>query len=457
MRGGVIGILTLASAAPALAFTPSWVSALSGRGERLSNASGGPGTSFRTPLDAVASDEVPILEEWRLLRNGAIVGTVSNHAIIDDGDVITTSPLEDPSVCEAGAVVTTMSGSNYRLGLKYAPKKQRGGLFSMDDVVSKAKKKVEEQFTDNYVSAPTTKVPSANGNSDLTGLTVGDGKYLLVGESQRSTSGKSQIFAAYRADRNGQPTGNTLTIKISSNCEAMERECRNYDLVTAGLFQGLFMNKVEFIPDAGPDFRKFCALVIETGKVDLKGLLASRENTGLEGKAMRNAAYRAAKTIQAMHSVSLVWTDLKAENFVLMPDSVDMAGMVAIDLESAIPHGEYPVDYSPEACPPEFAKAFVAGEADEFVLDYSYDIWSYGMLMYELSTGEPYFAGKSPAEITKALNDEDFRADPRAVESPQLRGLIRMCLQNDPEKRPSIFQILLHPYFLTSGFGRISF
>jgi len=463
-----VSILALSSSAssvvnPASAFAPSWASALSAR-ERISNLSSpaadpSPGPRLAVPS---TSDGVPVLEEWRLLRNGAIVGTVSNHAVIDDGDVVTTSPLEDPSMCELGAVVTTRSGSYYRLGEKLRSKKQNGGLFAvdgLDGVIVKAKERLSEvEVLKNGAAAKRNGRASPDGPAHR--VAVGNGKYLLVGESQRSTSGKSQIFAAYRSGRDGDPTGDALTVKISSNRDAMERECRNYDLVTSGLFRGLFMNKVEFLPDAGTaggDYRGYCALVIDTGKIDLKGLLASRENEGLDGKAMRNAAYRAAKTVQAMHSSSLVWTDLKAENFVIMPDSIDMDGMVAIDLESAIPRGDTPVDYSPEACPPEFAKAFVNGEADGFVLDYSYDIWSYGMLMYELSTGKPYFAGKSPAEITRELNEDDFRADPRDVESMQLRGLIRMCLQTDPKRRPEIFQILLHPYFLTSGFGRISF
>ena len=42
------------------------------------------------------------------------------------------------------------------------------------------------------------------------------------------------------------------------------------------------------------------------------------------------------------------------------------------------------MDYSPEACPPEFAEEYLAGRGLEFRVDYHYDIWSFGMLMYEL-------------------------------------------------------------------------
>ena len=134
-----------------------------------------------------------------------------------------------------------------------------------------------------------------------------------------------------------------------------------------------------------------------------------------------------------------------------------MAGTKGIDLESAIAKGGNPVDYSPEACPPEFAKAFLNGYGADFVLDYSYDIWSFGMLLFEMSTGKPYFAGKSPSAITKTLNIGEFDANLNGVKDAKLRDLIGQCLQSDSKKRPGIAQILLHPYFVTTGIGPFSF
>jgi serine/threonine protein kinase len=122
-----------------------------------------------------------------------------------------------------------------------------------------------------------------------------------------------------------------------------------------------------------------------------------------------------------------------------------------------MPVRDNPVDYSPEATPPEFAAAFLAGDGPYFKLEYNYDMWSLGMLLYEVSTGRGYFDGKSPVQITKLLKAgppieiDDVDIDPR------LRDLMRQCLQLDPRKRPNIAQVLLHPYFLTSGFGPWSF
>ena len=300
----------------------------------------------------------------------------------------------------------------------------------------------------------------------INGKTVGNGKYLLCDRPKRSTSGKSNIWSAYRADKNGMPMGDKLTVKISNNFEAMNRESENYNRVCSGLFPGRFVEKSEFLQntDGNPsaEFKSSCALVIESGRKDLKAILAERNGRGFEGRAMRDAAIAALQCVQAMHSSGIVWTDMKTENFVLVSEEIGdngyLPGVKGIDLESAMRRGQNPVDFSPEACPPEFASAFISGEGLSFVLDYSYDIWSYGMMLYELTTGRSYFGAKTPAQITKSLQyGEEFQTDVSLVSDPKLRDLIEQCLQPNPRKRPSINQLLLHPYFLSTGIGQFSF
>lgn len=109
----------------------------------------------------------------------------------------------------------------------------------------------------------------------------------------------------------------------------------------------------------------------------------------------------------------------------------------------------------------------------EFRCEKSYDIWSLGMLLLELGTGQPYFKGKSEDTITKLLANGDPKVggiiDTKTQallltdEQQELIGdkkfidLIQQCLKYNPNKRPSITQILLHPYFLTTGIGPITF
>jgi hypothetical protein len=406
---------------------------------------------------------VPQLDKWKLLPNGSVVGTVSNHPSIDDGDVITTSPIMNTDLAKSQAIVLTATGSQYKL---MDPKSQP----------QRFNQPLREELprTNNAFSFPSLRstYPFGGGNANgvmkprnenqaawkeatqkykLTKETVGlDGEYVLAGRSTRSTSGKSKIWEAYKADLNndGLPTGDPpVCIKISSNLEAVSREYENYRKISfLGIARGRFVKCVEFFPVAGSSvsFRNQCALVLEMGARDLKSYLNSRGS--LEGSELRDAALSAAQCVQALHNAGLVWTDLKTENFVVMSNG-EVKG---IDLESAMPAGDNPVDYSPEACPPEFADAFLSGDGPYFQLDYSYDIWSLGMMMLELATGRGYFDGKNPATITKILRDTDQPIDLDSVDcDPKLKDLISRCLQRNPRKRPNLAQILLHPYFIT--------
>jgi serine/threonine protein kinase len=393
-------------------------------------------TTTRTIRDfsTIIANALPKIEDWEILDNGRVVGTIFDHPTLPNGDTITTSPITRPGSAAPRKTVTTISGSKYQLG---TPVTANAGLQKGDVSLAELQKRARVAF-------------------DLTGDIVGENgrKYLLAGKPSQSTSGKSMIFKAYMCDDDQLPTGSALTIKISKNWEAIEREAENYARITkAGFLRGQFVELLDYLPDAAVYSKRFknqSALVMERGAIDLKRYISV--NGQLEGRRLRDAAAAAAQCIQAIHSSKLVWTDMKTENFV-----VDASGLVkGIDLESAMAVKGNPVDYSPEGTPPEFATAFLAGEGPEFILEYSYDIWSFGMLLYELAVGRGYFDGKKPVQIIKSLRD-GLDIDLSAIKDPKLKSLIDRCLTIEPSKRPNIYEVLLHPFFLTTGLGPLSF
>lgn len=448
---GQVAIFATAAQLILLSRVEGWSSSFSG--SRIHNA--------RVSAGASMTMRFPMVEQWRVLKNGAVVGIVQNHPRIDDGDTITTSPLKSPDAAAPKAVVETKSGSKYKLGTpKNFPRAAAiNGKQQKKRTTAPAAQPIEAKKAAPPVAKKSVELNEAWRRAkmayELTGLRVGD--YLLAGKVTRSTSGKSKLWKCYKMDEKGLPQGDAFMVKVSPNYEALSREAENYERVTSGFTRGQFVQFVEFFERAGDgrSFSKQSAIVLERGDMDLKAYISSVGP--LTGKSLREAAVAAVQCLQAVHSCSLVWTDLKTENFVVKQSKDGNFDVKGIDLESAMPFRDNPVDYSPEACPPEFAEAFLAGEGPYFLLDYSYDVWSLGMFLYEVSTGKSVFEGKNPSQITKLLKAPGYEVDVTAVSDDKLRDLISSCLMAEPKQRLSIPQVLLHPYFLTTGIGPFSF
>ena len=453
--------------------------------------------------------EYPVIQNWSINDvTGEVTGIVRNHPQIEDGTKIVTSSLANTRLARANAVVVTKSGSRYQLATpqKKLDTKQRQPLpktLSTPMLLNKSPPRPQQQQQQQSSAAPSesrdsvssgvkeedqqlkktpfnifsgiSNLPSVKKEEEeedasfpqlqfpLTGEAIGGGKYLLAGRPKRKPSGRSEIVTAYVADENRNPTGNPVAIKFSTHKEKMRSEYSNYLKVQQKGFlfgsddqHSPFVRWLDYMDqsEGSVKYAQHTAMVMELGVEDLREY-RSRKGSMNEDE-IKAALHTAARCIDALHNAKLIWTDLKAENFVRM-DTGDDGNVVfkGIDLESAIPLRGNPLDYTPEASPPEFAQAYLAGEAYDFVLDYSYDVWSFGMLAYELVHGNGFFGKKAPPQIVKALA-LDFRP-PKLdnFEDEKLRDLVERCLALDPKRRPSASWILNHPYFrgLDNGGG----
>ncbi|CCD62387.1 Dual specificity mitogen-activated protein kinase kinase mek-1 [Caenorhabditis elegans] len=73
------------------------------------------------------------------------------------------------------------------------------------------------------------------------------------------------------------------------------------------------------------------------------------------------------------------------------------------------------------------------------------DVWSFGVTLVELATGQYPYAGTEFDMMSKILNDEPPRLDP-AKFSPDFCQLVESCLQRDPTMRPNYDMLLQHPF-----------
>jgi hypothetical protein len=77
--------------------------------------------------------DVTTLDEWQLLDSGSVVGSVKGHPTLNDGDIITTSPLASRGDVRTQAIVSTLTGSQYMLGKPMQLKQSGSNSVSVSD------------------------------------------------------------------------------------------------------------------------------------------------------------------------------------------------------------------------------------------------------------------------------------------------------------------------------------
>src|SRR5262249_56342947 len=72
-------------------------------------------------------------------------------------------------------------------------------------------------------------------------------------------------------------------------------------------------------------------------------------------------------------------------------------------------------------------------QARGVVVDKRADIWAFGVVLYEMLTGQSTFAGETISDTLAAVlkTDPDWSALPRETPAA-IRRLLRRCLQRDP-------------------------
>ena len=70
------------------------------------------------------------------------------------------------------------------------------------------------------------------------------------------------------------------------------------------------------------------------------------------------------------------------------------------------------------------------------------DMWSYAIMLWEMSTREIPFSDLTPMETGMRIATEGLRLDISPGISPHMAKLIKICMNEDPGKRPTFDQII---------------
>ncbi|KAL9919324.1 chromosomal serine/threonine-protein kinase JIL-1-like [Glossina fuscipes fuscipes] len=166
----------------------------------------------------------------------------------------------------------------------------------------------------------------------------------------------------------------------------------------------------------------------------------------------RNTFKQLIDAVKHIHEKRYIHGDLKMENIIFADDGMDQIKLVDFGAASYnskrnkwndVPR--YTIDYAPpEALQhPEYA-----------TYSASFDIWCLGATLYSIFMGHtPFRHGRADRHVNmmtlkqRILDDEIFTHAHRWEQaSLELRNLILRCLQKDIAKRPTLKQILQHPW-----------
>jgi serine/threonine protein kinase len=188
----------------------------------------------------------------------------------------------------------------------------------------------------------------------------------------------------------------------------------------------------------------YACLVCERGDFTLEHLTKKKRN--MDNIQKLSILHMLLKAVHQLHvHVGMVHCDLKPQNVVKVADE-DMWKL--IDFATSCDDGdEVSLDYTLRYAAPEVIKAAAAG-AETTVRRCSSDMWSLGVMAYELYTGERLFGDMSNEQVAATL------AMPGEVPLPGLHNIepnaarfIEKLLVKDPKKRWTVEKSLEARFF----------
>ena len=143
--------------------------------------------------------------------------------------------------------------------------------------------------------------------------------------------------------------------------------------------------------------------------------------------------------LKYLHDRKVLHRDLKAQNVFLMKDGAVKLGDFGIakvlqnTMQLAMSQIGTPYYLSPEIC-------------DNKKYNSKTDIWSLGCMLYEMCTFRHPFDAKDIKSLMKRILNAKYVPISDKRYSDDLRGLLGIMLNKDPNKRPTINQILGRPF-----------
>ena len=152
--------------------------------------------------------------------------------------------------------------------------------------------------------------------------------------------------------------------------------------------------------------------------------------------------------VSHMHALGVMHRDLKPENFLLVhpEDHPESAKVTDFGLSLFVKPEEFLSELIGSAyyVAPEVLRSHYYSKAD---------IWSIGVILYILLSGEPPFFGDSDDAIFQSIlrGELDLASEPWREISAGAKECVQLMLVSNPRRRATTQQVLAHPWMAKGG------
>lgn len=246
--------------------------------------------------------------------------------------------------------------------------------------------------------------------------------------------------------------------RISQPTKGAHRFFQDYVIPSIHFHDGDVNENFHYAADA-LNLPRYC-LVMERGDRNLLETMFFERRLSGNIEEARYVLQQLAKSILHLHHRGYIHGKINPRNVVRSPSRGGKYCWRLVDLSSSVPIGNALLGNMIKSAhsPPEVVTS--TGSQGALVAHGSYDVWSFGAVMYRLLARVPLVEGTDDngALLHEGItcltkwDDKSLKTKLSNVSDEKAKNLLSHLLQPRPDKRPTMEQVLRHEFFLPPNY-----